>query len=305
MSELLVCPQCNKQFKSIVGHRDHISNNTCNDKIKKLTCSKCLTLFSSAQRLKYHNDNVICVKKIKVKSQSQLIAENSITVKKQHILEQISELLPLDKSFMNDLFRKFSSQIRSSIIDNVTINYTYNVAPAFLEMETVENIRKFYPNAIEEIITYLKEPAPSIIKIIQQTYCNPEHPIFNSIYMEDPNSGIVKVSDGKEYIDRPFNDVLIEIINNKTSTITAETKDHVDSDDLVERLYYLFFIFKYYPNYPETDTEIVQRIELCEETVKDIAEMFAYTGTVVNTPEWISKLNNDMKIYCTPKDKRI
>ena len=33
--------------------------------------------------------------------------------------------------------------------------------------------------------------------------------------------------------------------------------------------------------------------------------MFAYTGTVVNTPEWISKLNNDMKIYCTPKDKRI
>jgi len=106
----LFCPQCNKQFKSIRGQKEHISNNICYDKIKKLTCSKCFVVFASTQSLQYHNNNVTCVKKIKIKPKTK---ENSITDTKQNLIKEFNDLLSHNKTLMDNFYEKYHKLLNS------------------------------------------------------------------------------------------------------------------------------------------------------------------------------------------------
>jgi len=304
----LFCPLCNKKFKTVRGRREHISNGVCELKNKKLTCQKCSVMFSTAEKLKYHQNNVVdCQLKTEQKKKIILTSinknENEINGNKktQYILNEINTMAKQDNTFISTFISKFTEQFKNILLDskisiiNDVKELEYTIAPAFLEMETIENIRKFYPDSIETAFTLLSEPG-GLIKIIAQTICNPQHPIFNSVYMDDINSNLVKVSNGTEYVDTPIEEVLSKIVIRKLTIVSREIPDdHIDGEQLRDWCYHYTYTFTYAPNF--IGDQQVERLELYKDCVYDFAKVFCSMPMYINSVEWKIKLNEDMKEF--------
>lgn len=320
----MICEKCGKSFKSNRGYTGHIENNICEkyDKINKLKCQKCHNIFSSITNLQYHSNNVNCIsiqkyipsnskiitlqQKIKIKIKLKIFETpkpTDIELKKQSILKDIELLLPYDNTIIDQVNQKFklnsdtNNNCQTIIINNPNININFNIAPAFLEMETIENIKKYYPNAITEALNHLKSP-DGLIKILSQTTCNPLHPIFNSVYMDKIDSRVVKVSNGKNYIESSFEEISKELIVRKMEIIKNEVPVNREDRELLKEICESYiFMFKFAPNYPDYDPDAVERLNKYKSIKPDVMESFSSMTKHIQQQEWKMKLDMEMKEF--------
>jgi len=231
-------------------------------------CPKCGTIFADRSGLYNHTKNNTCgnkYKKIRIKTAKEEDTDGKIN------------------------------------IDRVNINININIAPSFLKYDTAEVINKLCPDAIGEAFDHI-QTSMGIQNILKQTTFNTDHPIFNSIYMENKDDKYVKVSDGHQYVDMLFQDAIKDIVCNKMNILKSELpkfkhlKSPEEYTEISELCDHYGFIYQCAPNFPDFDPEASTRLEIYNEILPEIADMCVQIGGHVKSEEWLKKLTNDLKV---------
>jgi len=297
MEKQFVCQKCNKTFKSKNGYEGHVKKDICGW-VKVYECPKCKKRFTNFRSYKYHCENVVCV------IEPRVIVPIDVESKKKEIISGIRSMLAYDTSIVAEIAKEFQEQLSTvptininsgNVITNNNNTIIYNIAPAFLEMETAENIRKYCHGAMEKSFEYILEPY-GLTKIISQTICNPLHPIFNSVYMESMCDGNVKVSDGEKYINRHLPEVISELVIKKMTVMIEEIpKNHVNGLKIAEKCNEHIYMFKHAPKYPDEGVKSKIRLMSYNDFKFDFIKLFNSAEDYIKDPKWVKKLNIEMK----------
>jgi len=179
------------------------------------------------------------------------------------------------------------AQIRekSQVINNTTNNTTNNminiiVPPAFLQLDSYQYISSHLPNVLHNALS--KHPANFISYLIQETNCNPDLPLHNTIKITKKyNYG--QVSDGHRYVYKSKKQIIEELIENKRQIL----QEYIDQkgDKYGEK------ILRRYQNYLDLlddDKKVKKTLE------DDIVCMLLNISTFIGSDEWTQKLLSDL-----------
>ena len=273
----LTCYQCGKIFRAKQNLLYHTNNKVCL-KINK-TCIECGHQFKNVKMLEYHMENKVCKKKslkpkIQLKKETQ--GKYSTYTKDDLILE-----LALISGEVKSL--KEHPQTQNNIEKQIN-NIYIQVPPAFLALDTFQNLMKILPDLLPNALA--KHPTEFISFLIEETNCNANRPIFNSVQITNKKDPYAKISDGKKYIYAPKKQVISELIENKKSLL----QEYVDNngDKYGEK------ILKRYYRY-------VDLLQENPETVKDlevkITCMLLNMSEVIGSDDWSKNLLENLKSH--------
>ncbi len=235
------CESCAKKFAGSHGYFYHIKNDVCN----KYKCPKCNKILSNSVTYKNHLENVECDKKLVPKTQLQLQITNDLDQLypdfKDLTVEKYHQICEENLKFKTQNIHPTQINLNKSKVyidkrqDNRQINHQYNiiVPPAFLSMDTYENIMKLCPNAMDQAV--FKNPTNCIVDLVKSTNCNPDHPEFNSIMITNKRDGSAKVSDGKKFISVSRQKVIADLIDNKRELIQRHINNHPEKYKLISK----------------------------------------------------------------------
>ena len=273
------CMKCMKEFTSSKGLKYHSEKVDClkNKSVDfdKKCCDKCGAIFTDRTGLYNHNKRNVCQKNHK----KFKIALRNVTENKNNNPNTVI-------NFINN--------------GNI-INININTVPPFLKYDTAEMINKFYPGAIEKAFDHI-QTTTGLQKILKQTTFNIEHPIFNTVFMENKTDQYVKVSDGQRYINVPFQHIFRDIVCNKMNILKSELpkfkhlkseKEYIDINEICDHYYYMY---EYAPNFPEYDDDARDRLKIYDELIPELVDMCVKIGEQVKNDMWLKKLTEDIKI---------
>ncbi len=278
---IYLCDLCEKTFANPTALQYHAKNKVC----EKYKCIKCDTYYANNATYKYHLLHNVCDKKLMSKTIIQLNPpQTQLTIDELH--DNFDNLTFEEYQKICEERLKFKTQLiqQTQIIQPTQINInidklqynTINVPPAFLSMDTYENIMKRCPNALDQAV--FKTPTDCIVNLTKLTNCNPDHPEFNSIMITNKKDGSAKISDGKRFISVPRETAITQLIDNKRGLI----RTHID-------------------NYPEKYAKIAKKLENYldviedEEQYKALETLIMYLlmdmKNIINTDKWKSDLS--------------
>ncbi len=276
-----ICESCKKEFTGASGYLYHINNKVC----EKYKCLKCDKVCSNNTTYKSH----ICDKKLLPKTQIQL---KSTTIQLKPTIN-VDELQTNFNNLTFDEYRQICEEnltLKTQVnqptqinidkqiyIDKCQINRQYNiiVPPAFLTMDTYENIMKLCPTALDHAV--FKTPTNCIMDLIKATNCNPAHPEFNSIMITNKKDGSARVSDGKKFKLVSRQTAITQLIDNKRGLIQKHADKYPEKyGKIAKKMENYLNILEDDEQYKALETEIVYELI----GMKD----------VINTDEWTADL---------------
>jgi len=282
------CPSCNKIFTRKSALDYHVNHNVCLKSNNKI-CPECGKKFSTVQMCHYHIKHGVCMNETIVKPTVILKEINEKMIPKEITGETTEEII--GKISTNDMTtEQMKHRIAHLEGENKalkehpqTVNQTINIVvpPAFLSIENYEQTMKHLPNLLHEALS--RHPSNFIRYLIQETNCNPQLPLYNSIRITNQKSQIIHVSDGKEYIFASRKQIIDDLIQNKRDIL----QEYVDQNG--ER--YGEKILKRYENYLEaldTKKDVQKELEI------DIIVMLLNMSKIICSDEWSRKLLDNL-----------
>ncbi len=271
-----ICDFCEKEFISISSFQYHVNNKVC----EKYKCQKCGKKCSNYNTHRYHITHNVCDKKIIPKTQIRL--KSTINQTDLHVN---FENLTFDK--YQQMFEE-NLKLKTQIIqptqiyidkhqDNRQYNNQYNiiVPPAFLSMDTYENIMRLCPNAMDQAV--FKNPTNCIIDLVKSTNCNPDHPEFNSIMITNKKDGSAKISNGKKFVSVSRQKMIAELIDNKRELIQRHISNHPEKYKLVS---------KRMKNY----LDVLENDDSQKDLENELMYLLIDMKDVINTDQWKTDL---------------
>ncbi len=281
------CDLCEKTFASLQGLQNHIKNKVC----EKYKCDKCGQIYSCSTTYKYHLLHNVCEK--------HLISKTKIQLKSTQ-LQPIINSPELHDNFNNLTFDEYqklcadSQKLKTQQIQNTQINMNkpqinininnnnnqYNtiiVPPAYLSMDTYENIIKRCPHALDHAV--FKTPTDCIMDLVKSTNCNPDYPEFNSIMITNKKDGSARVSDGKKFKLVSRQNVITQLIDNKRLLIQR----HIDNNPekyskISKKLENYMNIIEDDEQYKALETELIYELI----AMKDVINSDKWTADLLN-----------------------
>lgn len=188
-----MCQNCNKTFASKQSCQNHQKKNVCCGHHPPVIVND-----TSQTGVPICTYNKL--------SQEQLIAE--IQARETQLHEQKNEIGQL----------KTEVRVLKENPQTVNNNNIIVIPPHFLAPDSYEhlmhNLPKLLPNALRkhatECVTYL----------IEQTNCNPDLPLYNSIKLHNKRDSYIQVSNGKKYVYKTKKEIIAELIENKRQPLT-------------------------------------------------------------------------------------
>ncbi len=232
-----ICDLCEKAFTSINGLQYHIDKKVC-DKYK---CQICNKICSNYVNYKYHITHGVCDKKLVPKTQIRLkskINPDELQTSFDNLTLDEYQKIREENQRVSEENLKLKTQIiqpTQIYIDKRQDNRQYNiiVPPAFLTMDTYENIMRLCPNAMDQAV--FKNPTNCIVDLVKSTNCNPDHPEFNSVMITNKKDGSAKISNGKKFVSVSRQKMIAELIDNKRELIQRHIDNHPEKYKLVSK----------------------------------------------------------------------
>jgi hypothetical protein len=165
-----------------------------------------------------------------------------------------------------------------------TVNNSVNiiVAPPLSKTDNYNQMIHDQPGLLHMALT--KHPANFISYMIQQTTCNPEHPIYNSVKITNRKDNLAQISDGTKYVYITKKKIIDQLIENKRSIL----QEYIDNngDKYGER------ILKRYQDYVDA---LDDDKKLQKELENDIICMLLDVSELIGSEEWSKRLLDDLK----------
>jgi hypothetical protein len=276
----MYCIHCDKHFLSKNAVKYHYDHNVC---IKnQVKCCLCGREFTSNAALIYHTEHNVC-KKEKVETVPPPKETKKIVIKlksdistytKEELLVKVSQL----EKVIDTLETKYQTlKDNPQTVNNVNII----VAPALSMTDNYNQITHDQPKLLHTALT--KHPANFISYMIQQTTCNPECPIYNSVKITNRKDNLAQISDGTKYLYITKKKIIDQLIENKRSIL----REYIDNngDKYGER------ILKRYQDYVDAlddDKKLQKDLE------NDIICMLLDVSEIIGREEWSKKLLSDL-----------
>jgi hypothetical protein len=169
-----------------------------------------------------------------------------------------------------------------------TVNNIICVPPAFLTVDTYQHLTSNLPKLLENAIT--DHTMKCVPYLIQQTTCNPELPMYNSVKLTNKKDPFIQVSDGNKFVTKSKKKIIEELIENKRSLLQKYFDDHRDT--------YGKKILERYERYMDSlydDEDVQKELEI------EIICMLSNISDVIGSDEWTQKLINDLKASGSPQ----
>ncbi len=272
------CDLCGKIFICQRGLSNHLKNKVC----EKYKCDKCGQIYANNTTYKYHLLHNVCDKKIIPKTQIRL----KTIIDLDKLYTNFNDLTADEYQKMCEENLKLKTQPTQIIqptqiyIDKRQDNRQYNiiVPPAFLSMDTYENIMRLCPNAMDQAV--FKNPTNCIVDLVKSTNCNPNHPEFNSVMITNKRDGSAKVSDGKKFISVSRQKTIAELIDNKRELIQRHIDAHPEKYKLVS---------KRMENY----LDVLENDDSQKDLENELMYLLMDMKDVINKDQW----KNDLLLY--------
>lgn len=266
-------------------------------------CTLCGKDFCSKQRLTYHNDNHVCIKRQHIcdkcgqnftrKAPLQYHVEHEVCQKQTQLVLKKKQVKSPECDGESDFIRlkeeniqlKAKIQVLEDHPQNQTINITNNiiVPPAFLKVDTYQQLMQNMPRLLH---TALSEHTNSCVSyLIKETTCNPQLPIYNSIKMTNHRDPYLHVSDGEKFVYATKKKTINELIENKRSLMQKYFDDNRDN--------YGKRVLERYERYVDHLDDDEGQKELEHEVICMLLNM----SDVIGSDEWSRKLLGDLKVW--------
>lgn len=278
---MFVCPLCSKVLssqKAFTYHIDHKSCQKIKNKNKKWICSGCNSQFSSRQSLKYHIDHNVCG-----------------TAHSDPAPATATAPAPIDNSdSQSELIAKLQRENLELKTENRVLKehpQTVNIVvpPAFLSVDTYKHFIKNLPQLLHSAIS--EHTTKCIPYLIEQTNCNPQLPLYNSVKLTNKKDPYVQISDGKKYVFKTKKQIIKDLIENKRSLLQQYFDDHRDEcgRKTIEK-------FERYTDYLDGNDEAQKELE------NEVICMLLNVSDVIGSDDWSKQLLEDLKM-CDPDDE--
>ncbi len=294
-----ICDLCEKTFAGICGYQYHVNNKVC----EKYKCLKCDTLCLNNAAYRYHQTHNLCDKKLISKTQIRLkpivnsdklnINSDKLNINSDKLYTNFDDLTVDEYQKICDENLKLKTQPTQIninkpqiYIDKRQYNRQYNiiVPPAFLSMDTYENIMRLCPNAMDQAV--FKNPTNCIVDLVKSTNCNPNHPEFNSIMITNKRDGSAKVSDGKKFISVSRQKVIADLIDNKRELIQKHIDKHPGKYAVVS---------KRLENY----LDVLENDDSQKELENELTYLLMDMKDVINSDQWKADLLSYLELNKT------
>lgn len=271
-----VCPLCYKSFSSNSALIYHTNHNVCTK--NKIICSICNKEFTSLTGLTYHIDKQVCSKK-----SPQLLKK--LVLKKSPADDLLDKFTQLEKKCAqlegeNKALKEHPQTINNSNQINIV------VPPAFLSMDSYQKLTQLLPRLLHNALA--QHPANFIKYLIQETNCNPNMPLYNSVKITNKKDIFAQVSDGHKYIYASKKSIITQLIENKKNLL----EEYIDNNgDKYGKL-----ILKKYQNYIDL---LVDDKDAQKELEIEIICMLLNASEMIGSDDWSKKLLDDLKRWDT------
>ncbi len=287
-----ICDTCEKEFTSINGFRYHVNNKVC----EKYKCQKCDKICSNYDAHKYHILHNLCDKKITSKTQIRLKPKinssdlhpnfDNLTIDEYHkICEENQRINEENLKLKTQISQPTQININKPQIYVDKRQYNIVVPPAFLSMDTYENIMKLCPNALDHAV--FKNPTNCIIDLVKSTNCNPDHPEFNSVMITNKKDGSAKISNGKKFVSVSRQKTIAELIDNKRELIQRHIDNHPEKYKLVsKRMENYLDVLENDDSQKDLENELMYLLIDMKDVINGDqwkADLLAYLGTTKST----------------------
>ncbi len=270
-----ICDLCEKEFTGIYGYKYHVDNKVC----EKYKCQKCEKICSNYAAYKYHLLHNVCDKPLVPKTQIRLkstINQSDLhTVFDNLLLEKYQKVCEENLKLKTQISQTNQINIGKQQIYIDKRQYHINVPPAFLSMDTYENIMKRCPNAMDQAV--FKNPTNCIIDLVKSTNCNPDHPEFNSVMITNKKDGSAKISNGKKFVSVSRQKMIAELIDNKRELIQRHIGNHPEKYKLVS---------KRMENY----LDVLENDDSQKDLENELMYLLMDMKDVINTDQWKADL---------------
>lgn len=287
---MYTCPVCHKNLSCQKALTYHIEHKSCQKIKKKWTCTGCNGEFASKQSLQYHTDHDVCgAAKAKTDSPpSPALSPPASPTTSPSIP------IPLDPALQSELIAKLQrenielkAEVRVLKEHPQTVNIV--VPPAFLSVDTYKHFIKNLPQLLHDAIS--EHTTKCIPYLIEQTNCNPQLPLYNSVKLTNKKDAYVQISDGKKYVYKTKKQIIKELIENKRSILQQYFDDHRDECGrrAIEK-------FERYTNYLDDNDEAQKDLE------NEVICMLLNVSDVIGSDGWSKQLLEDLKM-CEEDDE--
>jgi hypothetical protein len=267
------CEKCHKEFKSEKGYILHMTKNICVKQNR--TCTTCNRIFTDKRSLEYHITHVKCTEKITLR----LKDPNQIQPRTEH---EANDELRSENLLLKGEIKALKEN--PQIVNNTNQTINIMVPPAFLSPDNGKQLTKQLPNLLH--IALSKHPANCISYLIQETNCNPNMPLYNSIKITNKKDPYAQISDGDKFIFASKKKIIAELIENKRHILQEYVDNNGDKygEKILRR-------YQNYVDFLDDDKETQKDLEI------DIICMLLNISDLIGSDEWSKKLLADLKTF--------
>jgi len=272
-----ICVDCDKTFLSPKALNYHIEHKVC----YKYRCKLCNKNFVSQRFLDRHLKQKVCAKKDKtvvILTNTTVVSDTSVpmTTRERELYEENLQLKGQVEALKSHPQTQNIQNIQN--IQNVLI-----VPPAFLKLDSVENLTKMLPELLHKAISkHADECVPFLIK---ETNCNPQLPLYNSVKITNRRDIYAQISDGDKYVYTTKKKAIADLIENKRHILQSYIDNNGEKygDKILAR-------YQVYVDALDENKEAQKELE------NDIACMLLDVSGVIGSDNWTRKLLEDLKM---------